>query len=495
MRGLLKFTLLAFAFCLNLFSIEFNESTLSGGRDNGYPPCTISGSCFSRNDVTFLGSYAKLGNEIYKVERKFEKIFNLANLKQQGSFFVPQQKSWVSYHVLLNYDSSFEKTSIVCTYDEQFKSLGNCSYSYKEGKGYKKIELSYYEEYHLSGPIATCKPDEHFNTDTKKCERCYLGYSWDPAQNRCYKDCSDPNWNKWGLKDGSCIDCSKEETLAKAWICACKHRLSTPTDPAAYDGAVSGLPLPNGLYSLGCANGESFQVRDPKGEGYNPPKPNPDPKDPDWTGDNNKTDPKPNPNPGGNNGGGNNGGGNNGGSQDNPNPNPGSGDADEKFCKEHPKDPKCKPSPKPGDGNTTIINNNGGGGNGGKDDGKNKDGEAKFNKGDFDDGDLDKERNSLYGGIVKHINDNLSKFDGIRDGIDQFVSNVQLKGFEKVQPSIKGKCPIKKQIPLPNGSSQEIEIDLCESVSPASEISYYAFYVGFAVGGLILFLKLLIFSI
>lgn len=89
----------------------------------------------------------------------------------------------------------------------------------------------------------------------------------------------------------------------------------------------------------------------------------------------------------------------------------------------------------------------------------------------------------------------MSKFDGIRDGVDQFVSNVQLKGFEKVQASIKGKCPIKKQISLPGGKSQDITVDYCENLAPVSEISYYAFYVGFAVGGLILFLKLLIFSI
>ena len=71
---------------------------------------------------------------------------------------------------------------------------------------------------------------------------------------------------------------------------------------------------------------------------------------------------------------------------------------------------------------------------------------------------------------------------------------MQGKGFETVKTSIKSKCPMKKEIPLPNGGSKDITVDLCEYVSPASEISYYAFYVGFAVGGFLLFLKLLIFS-
>ena len=118
----------------------------------------------------------------------------------------------------------------------------------------------------------------------------------------------------------------------------------------------------------------------------------------------------------------------------------------------------------------------------------------KFNKDDFNDEDLRKERDGLYDSIKKHVNDNLSKFDGIRDSIDQFVKNVQGKGFEKVQASIKGKCPIKKQISLPGGRSQEIVVDYCENLAPVSEISYYAFYAGFAIGGFILMLKLFIFS-
>ena len=481
MRGLLKFILLTFFFCLSLNAFDINSvpaGKFDSSRFEKFPP---DGSFTSVQVQRLSSTYVKIDNDIYLLDPLDPLIYNTSMGDDSGWF---RSKTLLVFH-----DSSFEKKKIFCSYDGD-RPIG-CFVNNPDpnSNSYRAVDFSYYERYQ-STKVATCQPDEHFNTDTKKCERCYLGYSWDPAQNRCYKDCSDPNWNKWGLKDGSCIDCSKEETLAKAWICACKHRLSTPTDPAAYDGAVSGLPLPNGLYSLGCANGESFQVRDPKGEGYNPPKPNPDPKDPDWTGDNNKTDPKPNPNPGGNNGGGNSGGGNNGGSQDNQNPGPGNGEADEKFCKEHPKDPKCKPKPKPDNNNTTP---GGGGGGGGNND--NKDTEAKFNKGDFDDGDLEKERNSLYNGIAKHINDNLSKFDGIRDGVDQFVSNVQLKGFEKVQASIKGKCPIKKQISLPGGKSQDITVDYCENLAPVSEISYYAFYVGFAVGGLILFLKLLIFSI
>ena len=445
MQALLKFTLLAFAFCLNLFSIQFNESTLSGSRDEVYHPCIISNSCFSRNDFTFLGSYVKLGNEIYKVERKFEKIFNLANLKQQGSFFVPQQKSWVSYHVLLNYDSSFEKASIVCRYDEQFKSLGDCSYSYKEGKGYKKIELSYYEEYYLSGPIATCGDDENFNTSTGKCQKCPDGQSWNQNANSCFVDCTDDKTNKYGWADGSCTDCSAAKTVQEIYSCFCGS-LGLGVPETLTDVGVIGKP---GYFLGKCSNGYSFEYKDPD---YKPDTPKPD---------DNKTKP----------GSGNNNGGDKDKDKDKDK------DNDKDLCKKNPNDPKCKKN----DNNTTVP--------GPSDD------NPKFNSSNFDDSNVEKERSSLYGGIVKHINDNLSKFDGIRDGINQFISNVQLKGFEKVQPSIKGKCPIKKQISLPGGKSQEIVVDYCENLSPVSEISYYAFYIGFAVGGFILLLKLIIFSI
>ena len=131
-----------------------------------------------------------------------------------------------------------------------------------------------------------------------------------------------------------------------------------------------------------------------------------------------------------------------------------------------------------------------GGNSGGKDDDK-----GKFDPKDFDDGGLDKAREGLYDSIKNHLENGISKFDGVRDGIDQFINNVKGKGFSKVQSEIKRSCPIKKEIQLPDGKARELVVDYCDAVAPASEISYYVFYVGFLVGAFLLFLKLLVISL
>jgi len=173
------------------------------------------------------------------------------------------------------------------------------------------------------------------------------------------------------------------------------------------------------------------------------------------------------------------------------NPNPGGGDNPK------PDDPGNNNGTKPGGGggkpgdpgnnNGTKPGNpdNNNGTKPGDDDNK-----GKFDPKDFDDGGLDKARDDLYGGIKDHLNNGLSKFDGVRNGIDQFISNVKGKGFSKVQSEIKRSCPIKKEIQLPDGKSYEIVVDYCDAVSPASEISYYVFYVFFIVGIFLLLLKL-----
>ena len=317
--------------------------------------------------------------------------------------------------------------------------------------------------------VAQCNADENFNIDTHQCQKCPDGQSWNPETNSCFNDCSDINKNKYGFTDGSCADCSGEKDSDGVKKCYCNFIGSNPP--------LQSVEFIKGNFRFAsCQNGSEFWYKVPGTPDVDSNKTKPDLKKPDPGG--NGTNPSDPNNP--DQGGGNNQG-NNGGNQGNPKPNPNPGN------NTNP-NPDPKPNPKPGNGNSTDNdgNNNGGG---------NKDFESKFNKGDFDDSDLDKERSGLYNGITKHINDNISKFDSIRDGINQFVSNVQLKGFEKVQASIKGKCPIKKQITLPGGKSQEIVVDYCENLAPVSEISYYAFYVGFAVGGFILFLKLLIFSI
>ena len=196
------------------------------------------------------------------------------------------------------------------------------------------------------------------------------------------------------------------------------------------------------------------------------PNPNPDkPGKPDDPGNNNGTKPggdNPKPDDPGNNNGTKPGGG--GGKPDNPGNNNGT-------------NPGGKPD-NPGNNNGTKPGND--------------DNQGKFDPKDFDDGGLDKARDDLYGGIKDHLNNGLSKFDGVRDGIDQFINNVKGKGFSKVQSEIKRSCPIKKEIQLPDGKPYELVVDYCDAVAPVSEISYYVFYVFFIVGIFLLLLKLYI---
>lgn len=195
------------------------------------------------------------------------------------------------------------------------------------------------------------------------------------------------------------------------------------------------------------------------------PNPKPDKPNPDKPDKPNPDKPNPdNPNPGGGGGKPGGGGGNPGGGGNKPD--------------------------NPGNNNGT----NPGGGGGGKP-GDKEDDKGKFNPKDFDDGGLSKERNNFYGSVKDHLNNGLSKFNSIREGIDQFIKNVQGKGFAKVSPEVKRSCPIKKEIMLPDGKVREIVVDYCESVAPASEVSYYVFYIFFLVSLFLLFLKLLTISI
>lgn len=481
MRGLFKFILLAFIFCINLFSVDFStvdDWTYTSSVKNSFLPVGVSASQASNVEI-LSNSYLRIADDIYTYNPIYDSVFNLEFLKDSG--YMLENKPKNSVRDLYYYDPSFSKSTVICQKDNS-DYLGCSKHGYDDQFGkdpsFKKVEFSFFKKMAISF-LTSCNPDEHFNTQTKQCQKCKENESWDPETNTCFNDCrKDGKINKFAFTDGSCIDCSGEKDPLSVLKCICRGYGNSSIDPTFWGkngGSLDGCQLEGS-----CGDGSiQHSFTNPNCKPDNNPDPNPDPKP-----DENKTkpdDPKPDnpdnpqPNPGGGSGGGNGGGGggNGGGKEDKPSPNPGTGD-----------NPEGKPNPNP----------NPGGGSGGGGNGNNKDSEAKFNKGDFDDGDLEKERNSLYNGIVKHINDNLSKFDGIREGVDQFLKNVQGKGFETVKTSIKSKCPMKKEIPLPNGGSKDITVDLCEYVSPASEISYYAFYVGFAVGGFLLFLKLLIFS-
>jgi len=494
MQSLLKSLVLIFIFCLNLPAALINDDGKSfsellndpyrgynRGKDWGFPyksdySTTLLGSNIY---VEFIGNeFVRIDNNYYRISQKSDFIFNLRH-KTGSGYNLYDYSSNQSIFILQYYSSEFEQAKIKCWVNGNY--VQTCGPGLSDGQD---ETFSYFNQWYIEYK-ATCdsSKNEIFSKKLSGCVSCPVGQSWDDDGGKCFIDCTDKNKNKWGFPDGSCIDCSSSKNGDDVRKCYCSAIGST-WDP--------GVLLGQGDFFLGsCKDGSQFWYKKPG--------------TPDV--DNNKTKPDPNnPNPGGGSGGdsgggsgggngGDGGGGNSGGSEDKPNPNPGNND---EFCKKNPNDPKCKkdddfckknpndPKCKKKDNNSTTPGPGGGNNNGDN---------AKFNKGDFDDGDLEKERNGLYDGIKGHILDNLSKFDGIRDGINQFVNNVQGKGFEKVQPSIKGKCPIKKQISLPGGKSQEIVVDYCENLSPVSEISYYAFYVGFVVGGFILLLKLIIFSI
>lgn len=463
MRGLIKFTLLIFAFCLKISAIDF--ANIHIGFYDGRSSFPSNSSYKKVNDVEFLSdSYLRIGDSVYSYSTSGDNLFNLF-LKNGYGFYLNENRNSLQF-----YDSSHEKYTVYC----ESNTARSCSFAASTSYP-APVEFSYFKTYDISY-FVTCPADEHFNTDTKECQKCKENESWDPQTNTCFNDCTDRNKNMWGFTDGSCADCSGEKDSDGVKKCYCNFMGSSPL--------LQSVELIEGNFRFtSCQNGSQFWYKvpgtpDSDNNNTKPDNPNPGGK-PNPGGDSGGGGGNPGGDSGGGSGGGNGGGGggNGGGKEDKPSPNPGTGD-----------NPEGKPNPNPNPGGGS-----GGSGNGNNKD-KDKDGEAKFNKGDFDDGDLDKERSGLYNGIAKHINDNFSKFDGIRDGVDQFIKNVQGKGFETVKTSIKSKCPMKKEIPLPNGGSKDITVDLCEYVSPASEISYYAFYVGFAVGGFLLFLKLLIFS-
>lgn len=312
--------------------------------------------------------------------------------------------------------------------------------------------------------------DTHFAV-----QRCNLGY--DLANHKCADDCEHITDRELRFN------------------CACNKQFPG----SKYTGAFSTDPdvckTPNITFTpkccFSCGNGNSIVVNaaneyadygcnydeidhlyldDPKKPDDNKTKPdkpdnnNTKPNKPDKPS--NPDDNKTKPNKPDHGGGGHSGGGGGGGNSDNPDK-PGDDDKDKDKNGTHP--------------------GGGGGKPGDKDDDK-----GKFDPKDFDDGGLDKARDDLYGGIKDHLNNGLSKFDGVRDGIDQFINNVKGKGFARVQANIKRSCPIKKEIQLSDGKSYEIVVDYCDAVAPASEISYYVFYVFFIVGIFLLLLKLFV---
>lgn len=338
--------------------------------------------------------------------------------------------------------------------------------------------------------ITTCQPNEHFNTETQQCQSCPEGYSWDKENNRCYKDCTDVNKNKWGNTNGSCIDCSDKKTSDSVAECYCKfYGLLHLSNITANEG--------NGFYSTSCSDGGRFRYKDPT----TPDVPKPD---------NNNTTPN---NPGGGNttpggpGGGNGGpgGGNGGPGGDTPGPGgdtPGGGGptGDNEFCKKNPNDPKCKG---PGGDNEFCKKNpkdprckgpGGGGPSGNFDPDDNKDKDAKFNPDDFKYGDIEDMFKDIKDKLERAVTDNESKFGHFEDGIKQFIQNVQGNGLSSFsKSSAPNSCPKTYNIPI-GAKSAQISFDLCKILEPVRPVVYYIVYISTFSASLFLVIKLMIFS-
>lgn len=442
MSQILKFSLF-FLISLNAFAAPaLDYESVSGGRDSGFP----GWSGLLPGASLISDSYLRVNDNIYQISFKIYGFFNYDKGHTPGIAYLEGNYKYEPKWIFV-YESSNTVYTAYCLYFPENKNLSVCKPEYENYKDFRSygvpIKTTYYASYEVVKKVATCQPGENFNTSTGKCVApCPVGQKWDQAGNKCFVDCTDVNKNKWGFTDGSCIDCSSKTTSDDVQKCYCEGIGSAP------DWGVT-TTKDNVIWTGLCKNGLAFNFKDPK---------TPDIKD------NNKTDPN-NPgggdpsNPGGDNPGGGSGGGNTG-SETKPNPN-------------HKDNNKTNPgnSDKPKDNNNTVP----GSGEKGDNDGIN------FSSRDFDDGGLEKERNGLYDSIKSHINESISKFDGIRDGIDQFIKNVQGKGFDKIQIEVKKTCPIKKDIPLPNGTSKAIIIDYCKDLSSISEISYYIFYFFFAV--------------
>lgn len=464
MSQILKFAL--FFIFFNLISYA-SESAQTNGRFKIISSPVPDYFKFEKLESSPIGSKIiriKVSNsyQYYSVDLIEKDLYFNTDTGITGGLYVDNNKFYylVSEQVSLNSTCAI-RPLIGCPF-----CLRNCDFSVTaDNTNWFAVQARKADKYKLSF-LKTCGEYENFNTETKECQKCPEGHSWNPSTNKCYKDCSDAKKNMYGWDDGSCTDCSHAKTTADVYKCFCGGLgLGVPnqvTDPGFPNGGKCGR-------KGACLDGYQFEYTDPECKEDKDPKPDDNstkPQDPD-TPDNPKDpkDPKPNP--------------------DGPKPDP--DDSNNEFCKKNPKDPKCKNK----DNNNTKPKGPGGGG-GGDNDGKDKD--AKFNPDEFDDGGADKERDGLFDDIKNHLNNNISKLDVISEGVNQFMDNVKGKGFDKVKADIKHKCPITREIPLPNGSSKPVTVDYCDIVSPVSEVTYYAFYIGFAVGGFLLFLKLLLLS-
>ena len=463
---ILKFTFLTSILCLNLFSIDFSKITdweyAGAANYHFFPNPELSSyrkSNFSQVDAKFIGgNFLRIGDDIYSYDGISETVFNSEFADDTGYFL---ENNSFSNKLLLFYDPSSEKYSYPCYFSSDANKYNGCSSSYSlSSPGVKNVNFTYYSATTLT-KVASCQPDENFNTSTKQCQKCEINESWDYEGQKCYRDCSkDGGINKIGNTDGSCINCSGEKDPMSVLNCLCmgsghvsgqEYYQKNQVDPSVSPYALKGK----------CTDGEIVDFVDPA-INDKPQKPDDNKTKPDPKPDDNKTkpdDPKPNPNPGG----GNPGGGNSGGGNSNTDPKP-----------------KPKPDdPKPDDGN-------------GKD--------PKFNPSDFDVKELGKEMGSFqkaYKGAFSKIEkefEGAEGFNAFKNGIDQFISNLKGQGLNDIsKKDIPKTCSHKETIDF-FGYNVVMDFDFCKIIEPASGAFYYLFYVFFFGCFLFLIIKFLIFS-
>lgn len=354
--------------------------------------------------------------------------------------------------------------SVICQKDNS-DYLGCSKHGYDDQFGkdpsFKKVEFSFFKKMAIS-LVTSCNPDEHFNTQTKQCQKCKENESWDPETNTCYKDCNkEGKPNKIALTDGRCIDCSGEKDPMAVLRCLCLGSGLGFGGASSFWGKNGGSPDGCDLQGA-CLDGSQISFTNPNCKPDNPdPKPDPKPDDNKTKPDPKPDDPKPdpdNPNPGGDGGGGNSGsGGNNGGSQNNPNP----GDS---------------PNPNP---------NPGGGGSGDN---------LKFNESNFNYDGLKGDYDGFKNRYASEVEGLKGKFYDLKTGLNQFIENVKGNGFTSFQKnSVQNTCPLKYNVELGFYSSV-IEVDFCKLLEPIRTIIYYFVYIAVFTGFLLLTVKLIMFS-
>lgn len=472
MQNLLKFTLLTLISLTTLNAINLNsisDQTFSSNRYSGFINPAFNASSVQ---AKFINSkYLRIGNDIYSLSSPFEIVFN-TSIKKDIGFFLNTPSNDLYYH-----NSNFETIKIPCQFSGD--SILACARSYASitNGSVKEVEFSYYQKFNIS-KVTECQADENFNTETKECQKCPEGYSWDSENNRCYKDCSDVNKNMWGWTDGTCTDCSKETTHADIRRCYCKY-FGLDIKPFS----VKTKDSKTGLYIGFCSDDSEFWYKDPA----DPEIPKPDnnnttPSNPDGPGNQNPNNPGGS---GGDNGGGS--GGNQGGGSGGNGGNSGGGSGGNQGGDNSG-----------GSGGNNNGNNQGngnsGGGSGGSGSGNGNGKDPKFNPGDFDFKDLQNDVNDFKLQYINGLNTMMGGFDNLKDGINQFIANVQGKGMNGItKKNVPTTCPRKHVIDF-NGYPSELNFDFCKVVSPASGAFYHLFYVIFFLGFLMLIVKLLILS-